>query len=80
MCFTFFAAQGRPIGDSLFEPDQVDDVQAPARHATKPIHLPTDIVGLDAAGDVRDVRHLGCPTAPRVSTSAPARRPSSATS
>jgi phosphoglycerate kinase len=24
MCFTFFAAQGKPIGDSLFEPDQVD--------------------------------------------------------
>ena len=24
MCFTFFAAQGRSIGDSLFEPDQVD--------------------------------------------------------
>ena len=24
MCFTFLAAQGHPIGDSLFEPDQVD--------------------------------------------------------
>ncbi len=24
MCFTFFAAQGKPIGDSLFEPDMVD--------------------------------------------------------
>ena len=24
MCFTFLAAQGKPIGDSLFEPDQVD--------------------------------------------------------
>ena len=24
MCFTFLAAQGNPIGDSLFEPDQVD--------------------------------------------------------
>ena len=24
MCFTFLAAQGLPIGDSLFEPDQVD--------------------------------------------------------
>ena len=24
MCFTFFAAQGKPIGDSLFEPDQVE--------------------------------------------------------
>ena len=24
MCFTFLAARGEPIGDSLFEPDQVD--------------------------------------------------------
>src|SRR4029453_10092838 len=24
MCFTFLAAQGKRIGDSLFEPDQVD--------------------------------------------------------
>jgi len=24
MCFTFMAAQGYPIGDSLFEPDQVE--------------------------------------------------------
>ena len=24
MCFTFFAAQGNPIGNSLFEPDQIE--------------------------------------------------------
>jgi len=24
MCFTFMAAQGNPIGASLWEPDQVD--------------------------------------------------------
>src|SRR4029434_8524330 len=27
MCFTFLAAQGQEIGDSLFEPDQVDAVR-----------------------------------------------------
>jgi phosphoglycerate kinase len=52
MCFTFLAAQGRPIGDSLFEPDEVDTCRNLLAKATKPIHLPTDIVGLDAAGNV----------------------------
>jgi phosphoglycerate kinase len=52
MCFTFLAAQGRPIGDSLFEPEQVDTCRDLLAEATKPIHLPTDIVGLDAAGEV----------------------------
>ena len=52
MCFTFLAAQGRPIGDSLFEPDQVDTCRKLLAKATKPIHLPTDIVGLDANGEV----------------------------
>jgi phosphoglycerate kinase len=52
MCFTFLAAQGRPIGDSLFEPDQVDTCRDLLAKATKPIHLPTDIVGLDARGEV----------------------------
>jgi phosphoglycerate kinase len=55
MCFTFLAAQGRSIGDSLFEPDQVDtcrNLLAKATKADVPIHLPTDIVGLDANGEV----------------------------
>ncbi len=50
MCFTFFAAQDRPIGDSLFEPDQVDTCRALLDGKKKPIHLPSDIVGLDANG------------------------------
>ena len=29
MCFTFLAAQGNPIGDSLWEPDQVETCRAP---------------------------------------------------
>jgi phosphoglycerate kinase len=52
MCFTFLAARGRPIGDSLFEPDQVDTCRNLLAKATKPIHLPADIVGLDARGEV----------------------------
>jgi phosphoglycerate kinase len=49
MCFTFFAAQGKSIGDSLFEPDQVDTC-ARLLEAGKTIHLPDDIVGVDANG------------------------------
>jgi phosphoglycerate kinase len=52
MCFTFFAAQGRQIGDSLFEPEQVDTCRNLLAKATKPIYLPSDIVGVDAAGNV----------------------------
>jgi phosphoglycerate kinase len=51
MCFTFFAAQGRSIGDSLFEPDQVETCTR-LLDSGKSIHLPTDIVGLDASGNV----------------------------
>jgi len=49
MCFTFFAAQGKPIGDSLCEPDQVET----CRHllaSGKAIHLPDDVTGVDANG------------------------------
>jgi phosphoglycerate kinase len=49
MCFTFFAANGKSIGDSLFEPDQVDTC-ARLLESGKTIHLPDDIVGLDANG------------------------------
>ena len=33
MCFTFLAAQGKRIGDSLFEPDQVDTCAADPRRS-----------------------------------------------
>ncbi|MFM7251750.1 MAG: phosphoglycerate kinase [Ilumatobacteraceae bacterium] len=54
MCFTFLAAQGYDIGDSLFEPDQVDTCRrllAEAAASGKSIHLPEDIVGTDARGE-----------------------------
>ena len=53
MCFTFFAAQGKQIGNSLFEPDMVDtcrDLLAKADAMGKTIHLPDDITGTDADG------------------------------
>jgi phosphoglycerate kinase len=49
MCFTFFAAQGKSIGDSLFEPDQVESCGR-LLGSGKTIHLPEDIVGVDAGG------------------------------
>jgi phosphoglycerate kinase len=49
MCFTFFAAQGKAIGDSLFEADQVDTCKR-LLASGKTIHLPDDIVGLNADG------------------------------
>ena len=56
MAFTFFLAEGASIGDSLSEPDRVDDCRrllaAAAEPGGKPIHLPSDIVGLDADGEV----------------------------
>lgn len=48
MCFTFFAAQGKSIGDSLWEPDQVDTCKRLLEQHGDKIHLPTDLVGLDA--------------------------------
>jgi phosphoglycerate kinase len=51
MCFTFFAAQGKPIGASLFEPDQVDTCARILDRAGDRINLPDDIVGLDADGN-----------------------------
>ena len=49
MCFTFLAAQGYPVGDSICELDQVATCRR-LLDAGKPIHLPEDIVGLDTAG------------------------------
>jgi len=47
MCFTLLAAQGKEIGDSLVEPDQLDAVQgllARAKDSGVRILLPSDVV------------------------------------
>ncbi len=62
MCFTFLAAQGDEIGDSLFEPDQVDSVRellARAEREGRRVLLPTDVV---VADDFReDAEHRTVP-------------------
>src|ERR1700712_477098 len=50
MCFTFLAAQGYPIGASLWEPDQIDTCSR-LLESGKTIPLPGDIVGLDGDGN-----------------------------
>ena len=49
MCFTFLAAQGYPVGDSICERDQIDTCKK-LLSGPVPIHLPEDIIGLDAQG------------------------------
>jgi phosphoglycerate kinase len=49
MCFTFLAAQGFKVGDSLLEPDQIDTCRRLLEGST-PIHLPEDLTGVDANG------------------------------
>ncbi|CAB4592926.1 unannotated protein [freshwater metagenome] len=50
MCFTFLAAKGYPVGDSICELDQVATCRR-LLDSGKTIYLPDDIVGLDANGD-----------------------------
>lgn len=50
MCFTFLAALGYPVGASICELDQIATCRR-LLDAGKPIHLPDDLVGLDAAGN-----------------------------
>jgi phosphoglycerate kinase len=54
MCFTFLAAQGHSVGDSLCERDQIDECKRLLAH-DKPIHLPTDVTALGPDGDVRQL-------------------------
>ncbi len=42
MAFTFFAAEGRPVGDSLVEPDRIEDCRRLL--ATGRVRIPDDIV------------------------------------
>ena len=44
MCFTFLAAQGHEVGDSLLEADQLDNCRRFLAEAGDKIVLPTDIV------------------------------------
>ncbi|MGC1512644.1 MAG: phosphoglycerate kinase [Acidimicrobiales bacterium] len=65
MCFTFLAAQGHPIGGSLFEPDQVERCSALLAEYGERIQVPHDVVALAPEGVIGDpgaggeVRQLG---------------------
>jgi phosphoglycerate kinase len=54
MCFTFLAAAGHSIGDSLFEPHQLDTCRR-LLESGKDIRIPTDLTVLGPGDDVRQV-------------------------
>jgi phosphoglycerate kinase len=54
MCFTFLAAQGHRIGDSLFEADHLESCSR-LLESGRPILLPTDLTVLGPGGEVRQV-------------------------
>jgi phosphoglycerate kinase len=51
MCFTFLAAQGHEVGDSLLEADQIDNCRRLLAESGDKIVLPTDVV---VAAEVSD--------------------------
>jgi len=52
MCFSFFLAQGRKVGDSLVEPDWVDACKELLESGTK-ILIPSDIVAMGPDDEVK---------------------------
>ncbi len=54
MCFTFLAAQGNHIGDSLFEAEMVDTCRALLASDGDKIHLPSDVTALGPDGTIGD--------------------------
>ena len=59
MCFTFLRSQGRNIGDSLLEADQVDTCRELLARAGDRIVLPEDITALGEGGKLFDPRAGG---------------------
>ncbi len=51
MCFTFLAAQGHEVGDSLFEPDMVETCRELLASGAK-LHLPVDVTALGPGGEI----------------------------
>lgn len=54
MCFTFFAAMGHPIGDSLCEEDMIATCGELLEAHGDRLHLPSDVVGLGPGGKIGD--------------------------
>jgi len=59
MCFTFFAAMGHQIGNSLFEADQVEACKALLDEHGDRLHLPEDVVGLGPGGKIGEPEARG---------------------
>jgi phosphoglycerate kinase len=55
MCFTFLAAAGNHIGDSLFEPDLVDTCRRLLEESGDKLHLPSDVTALGPGDEVRQL-------------------------
>ena len=54
MCFTFLAAMGNHIGNSLFEEDMVDVCKRLLTTAPDKLHLPSDVTALGPGGKIGD--------------------------
>lgn len=52
MCFTFLAAQGHSIGDSMVEPDMVDTCRGLLERAGDRLVLPGDVTALGPGGEL----------------------------
>ncbi|MEQ8716117.1 MAG: phosphoglycerate kinase [Acidimicrobiales bacterium] len=52
MCFTFLAAQGHSVGDSLLESDQIETCGR-LLDSGATIHLPTDVTAMGPGGEIR---------------------------
>jgi phosphoglycerate kinase len=55
MCFTFLAARGHAVGDSLCEPDRIDTCRRLLDEAGDRIVIPHDVVVLGPGGEVRQI-------------------------
>ena len=83
MCFTFLAAQGHSVGDSLFEPDQVDTCRRSCcdEHGQAASTCPSDVDRRSAAGGERaPARHRSARRVEGARHRARHARPSSPTS
>ncbi|MDE0802718.1 MAG: phosphoglycerate kinase [Acidimicrobiales bacterium] len=54
MCFTFLAAQGHHIGDSLFEEEMVETCTRLLETSGDKLHLPVDVTAMGPGGTIGD--------------------------
>jgi phosphoglycerate kinase len=64
MCFTFLAAQGHEVGDSLLETDQIENCKRLLDEVGDKIVLPTDIVVADEIADDAPTRTVAADAIP----------------